>query len=862
MLDREYWLLQGSEDARMKEVKFSVAAKAARLIGRENIADVDGALVELIKNAYDADATCVLVKLEIPFPDVPNLLDLHLATEVLSQEDLNTVMSYYDEKDDEITKKSDLTEQQQSKLRDILFSYNKIIIADNGYGMTEEVVGTIWMHIGTSDKEKNIISPRGRIKTGAKGIGRFALDKLSKHSLMYTKSLKSDSVIMWSMNWEQFANVELIDDVKAELNKRDEFYEDYIRAEFKEYEHIWSEHEWKTGTMIILTPTREPWSKRLFKKVNTNLNSINPIGSVDKFEVIINNQYCNEFNYRTEEVAIDKEDFDYRIRVQYDGKETLSVKLFRNEVDLNRRTITVEKYGHSVTKNIEEFWQSEKLQVKNYTKDDYNKEIIKNIKILEVLKEDERDRIESVGPFYAEMFFLRNANSSGYDIMKKVATRKRKKLLEHFSGIKIYRDNFKVRPYGDEGALYDWLGLGVRAQKSPAAPSHLQGRWRVEPYQMIGWVKIGRETNPELEDMANREGIALTDAYYIFVNMLQEAVNEFEYDRQYIYREYAKWISAIEKELADFAERVKDEARRRAQKQRNGKGENEVHNEYQEKKEQFTEDELFGTVQQLVDEADNALKSKQILQVLSSSGIILNTFFHEFNAINTQFHIQAPQIRSRVNYILQGKEYTGLPVYNPYTRIDILEKNDRLTAAFLDVVMEGLKKDSLIKKEISLHEEITNILRKWQLMLEDKHITIRQDIFEERKTDDNVKMSIVDLYIILNNFLLNSAWFLEQAHNPRREIWFELYNQGENICFLMENNGPTLAEKYKNNPDKIFEMGETSKDKDGTGLGLWVVKETVERNNGIVEVLERSEGFGLKIIFKGMVKEHVSNRNH
>lgn len=846
----------------MKEVKFSVAAKAARLIGRENIADVDGALVELIKNAYDADATCVLVKLEIPFPDVPNVLDLSLAAEVLNKEDLNVVTSCYIENGDEIKKRVDLTEKQQSELEDILFSYNKIVIADNGYGMTETVVGTTWMHIGTSDKESNIISPKGRVKTGAKGIGRFALDKLSKHSLMYTKSAKSDSVIRWSMNWEQFAKVELIDDVKAELNKQVSLYEDYIREEFKDYENVWDGHDWTTGTMIILTPTREAWSKRLFRKVNTNLNSINPIGSVDKFEVIIKNQYCNEFDYRTEKVAIDKEDFDYRIRVQYDGKETLTVKLLRNEVDLTRRTITVEKYDHTVTKNIDEFWKNEKLQVKNYTKEDYNKEIIKDIKILEVLKDDERDRVQSVGPFYAEMFFLRNSNSSGYDIMKKVATRKRKKLLEHFSGIKIYRDNFKVRPYGDEGALYDWLGLGVRAQKSPAAPSHLYGRWRVEPYQMIGWVKIGRETNPELKDMANREGIALTDAYYIFVNMLQEAVSEFEYDRQYIYREYARWIETIEKELADFAERVKDEARKRAQRQQNEKKEDEGYNEYQREKEQFTEDELFGTVQKLVDEAENALQSKQMLQMLSSSGIILNTFFHEFNAINTQFHIQAPQIRSRVNYILQGKEYTGLPVYNPYTRIDILEKNDRLTAAFLDVVMEGLKKDSLIKKEISLHEEIVNILGKWQLMLEDKHIAIRPNIFEERKSSDNVMMSIVDLYIILNNFLLNAAWFLEQEHNPRREIWFELYDQGKDICFIMENNGPALAEKYKNNPDKIFEMGETSKDKTGTGLGLWVVKETVERNNGIIEVLERSEGFGLKIIFKGMVKEYVSNRNN
>ena len=54
------------------KVNFEVSAKAARLIGRENIADVDGALSELIKNSYDADASCVYVDFFMPFPDVPS----------------------------------------------------------------------------------------------------------------------------------------------------------------------------------------------------------------------------------------------------------------------------------------------------------------------------------------------------------------------------------------------------------------------------------------------------------------------------------------------------------------------------------------------------------------------------------------------------------------------------------------------------------------------------------------------------------------------------------------------------------------------------------------------------------------------
>ena len=55
----------------MENINFEVGAKAARLIGRENIADVDGALIELIKNAYDADASCVCVWFDMPFPYVP-----------------------------------------------------------------------------------------------------------------------------------------------------------------------------------------------------------------------------------------------------------------------------------------------------------------------------------------------------------------------------------------------------------------------------------------------------------------------------------------------------------------------------------------------------------------------------------------------------------------------------------------------------------------------------------------------------------------------------------------------------------------------------------------------------------------------
>lgn len=835
------------------QIKFSVGAKAARLIGRENIADVDGALVELIKNAYDADASCVWVDFALPFPDVPDEMEMSVFKKELSERDFVEVCKYYDLNEENLMiLKSPLSEVEKSRLQDCLFSYNKIIVLDNGTGMTKDTVKKAWMYIGTSDKEENIRSDKGRIKTGAKGIGRFALDKLSKQTTMYTfTDTEKNKGLCWSVDWDQFANVKLLNEVNASLDEVRITYEQLVRKLSGQSFDQLNEYEWSSGTAFILTPIREPWSERLFSKVNTNLGSINPIGSVDKFDVIVKHEIASQYSHKSTGVSIDAGDYDYRIKISYDGDSDLCMKLQRNEVLLSRKFVTVsnEQTGETKKCNTNEFWKLPAFQKNNYRKEDYDKEIEIHKNVYALFKKERKERIREIGPFQAELYFLRIENNA-YQIMKKVKSKKRRELLNQFSGVKIYRDEFKVRPYGDEGPMSDWLGMGRRQQKSPASVAHLTGTWRVQPYQMIGFVKISREKNPLLQDMANREGIALTNTYYLFVEILQECLKEFEYDRQYIYREYAKWIKDQEDSLKTKTDRVIQEALKQAGGKRTRFQDQEKKDDKQEEeKDDFTREDYLHAVYDVVQEAENELHRKQIIQILSSSGIILNTFFHEFNAINTQFHVRTSQLRSRFNYILEGKEYTGLPAYDPYKYIEgTVERNDRLTAAMLDVIMEGLKKPNLEKENVSLKKLTNKIMSQWKLLLEEKHIYVVPEQWEEE--DCIYEMAAVDWYIILNNFLLNSAWFLEQEENTNRQISLSFLESDKEIDFLLENNGPVLAEKFRNSPNRIFELGETSKGDEGTGLGLWVVKETVERCNGKIEVLNKTEGFGLKIVFR------------
>lgn len=137
----------------MPKVSFTVSARTAKLIGQENFATAEGAIVELVKNAYDADAkNCIII------------------------------FKNHEE-----------------------FTENPVIyIVDNGIGMTSDVIKTNWMKIGTDDKLQNYMSEGGRVKTGAKGIGRFALDRLGFSSEMRTVSMEPAEGTIWRVEWSDF----------------------------------------------------------------------------------------------------------------------------------------------------------------------------------------------------------------------------------------------------------------------------------------------------------------------------------------------------------------------------------------------------------------------------------------------------------------------------------------------------------------------------------------------------------------------------------------------------------------------------------------------------------------------------------
>lgn len=835
----------------MENIKFEVGAKAARLIGRENIADVDGALIELIKNAYDADASCVCVWFDMPFPYVPTNMPTQKIQQILNEEDRKRVLKYYDESENgDFHKKEELSEKENRELKNILTKYNCLIVADNGVGMSLSDVKTKWMYIGTSDKEVNYTSGRGRIKTGAKGIGRFALDKLSVVSQMYTQC-ESDKLIDWKINWEQFENSKLLNQITAQLTQTEENYEQKTREilENRFPAAFTNEKKWTTGTMIVLSPIREEWTKRLFEKVNTNLKSINPLGTVDPFKIYIKNKYYPEYDYETSDASIDVRDYDYKITVLFDGEKKLTVKLGRNEVDVHKKTVLFKKYKKNVS--LDSFWARPYFQNDNCHREQYEQEVTFSRDMAEVLPDDIA-KIKNVGPFSAELYFVKNQGSDA-EIIKPVAVKSRKELLAKFSGVKIYRDRFKVRPYGDVGNYFDWLELGKRQAESPGGVGSESGSWRVLAYQLVGQVQIGRETNPALYDMANREGLTLNDEYQIFVNILQDAIHIFETDRQGFYREYMRWHGDVEKKFGPDAN-IRADAAANMEKGGNNRFQEKQENDFRKgsigvQGNKYTDEEYQETVYKLMQEVEEGLNAKQILQMLSSSGLILNTFFHEFKGIQAHYGSRAEQLKYRINYMIENKNLHPSFVYDPFIIIDKMEVTDEMLALWLKVAMGGIQKENLQLEQVSLGKEISSIAESWRALLESKDILL--DISDNTDSEVLYALTKADLFIILNNFLLNSVYFLEKAKNPERMIKITIMEQKNYYYINLWNNGPELDAKFKGAETRIFELGETSKDpKEGTGIGLWIMRETVERYDGTIALSKQEQGFGLDIYLK------------
>ncbi|MGJ8661102.1 MAG: ATP-binding protein [Bacteroidota bacterium] len=209
----------------MKTSHFKTRARLINQLGDQLIKNNSIALLELVKNSYDADASFCIVEME-------HLLD---------------------------TKKGN------------------ILILDDGIGMSEATIRNVWLEIGTSyksdlnSKPKLYRSPKfKRLPLGEKGIGRLGVHKLGRKIEIISKAEGHDEVTL-KIDWDEIENSQYIEDLPVTIlvSKSNVFNN-------------------STGTQIRISKPRDLWSRALARECARCITSLNsPFESNDSFNANI-----------------------------------------------------------------------------------------------------------------------------------------------------------------------------------------------------------------------------------------------------------------------------------------------------------------------------------------------------------------------------------------------------------------------------------------------------------------------------------------------------------------------------------------------------------------------------------------------
>lgn len=751
------------------KVSFNVDAYTARLIGRENVAKLNGAILELVKNTYDADATVCFL--------------------------------YYDESSEEL------------------------YIGDNGCGMTPDIIVQHWMTIGRSTKKTSFISRSGRIQTGAKGIGRFALDRIADQCSMFTSA--DGKRFIWRVDWRDFETESAITEVSADLEEIDISFSEFTESiKNPNLAKLIADKFENHGTIFRLSLLRDKWSSKLLSDIKNELTTLIPGELSQSFNIYL---FDNNISIEDATVLNSDEGFSYDYKIEFDVSEAGSakIKLWREEFDFGTR------FEHV-------------MEAAGFSREDRKyftgTPLFYDTTLSEINTKD-KDKLENtIGSFSGKLYFtkLQVPKDEEKRFYYKTAI-DRSDFRETFGGIKIYRDQFRVRPYGDpKTSNFDWLQLSSRKNRSPAGVSHPQGAWRVRGDQMLGSVYISR-VNITLPDQANREGIIETPEFGMLKDFLVGVIQLFERDRQYVCRKLDD-LYRRETEAERYREEIKEKAKAAAEHaekpDENGQRPVPANLLIEASKAQKVIEDREKTIRNLEDE-------NRLLRVLATTGIATNSYIHEFKEQTHRLNMKIVMAKEALEY---DKDYEEA--------IKQLQMADQIRASFTSwfrITVESVRRDKRSLKSVNLETFITQLCNAWNQVISRKEITISTEF-----PDDDViyRCFPYEIEIILNNLITNSVSILRDINLKEKEIRITLLNQENNIVLAYSDSGPGLVSTYKTNPELILEPFESSKTNDsgemvGTGMGMWLIKRTVSDYNGSIDLAQNQtepKGFFCNII--------------
>lgn len=712
----------------MEKLKYIIEdSTIAEILGVQNFTNDESAILELVKNAYDARATSLTLD----------------------------------------------------------FEGSQLIITDKGIGMDVNDIKTHWMHVGKSSKEYEVVDENNktRVLAGSKGIGRFALSRLGRNIQISSKKTGSIGVV-WITDW----NESLLSEDK-------------------------SIHE--CGTKIVISNLREKWSK---KRVEDLAEFLSRTYNDDSMSIKISHP----------EISIEVKKYFPAAKL---GKNCLSN--FQITFNSDKGVLTTKIKSDEFLDEAKKYCP--KININEFSIETDISDEFKSLKEFDLSIEELEKNLNKLGDFSAEMYF--NINSTSVEMDKFLY--KYSSVPENLKGgIVLYRNAFSISAF--EGKK-DWLELGKRSRKSPAAASHPTGAWRVRENQLAGKVEIDKKTNIVLQDMSNRQGLDENIYFRLFVEIILTGIKEFERYRQDIVRKIdVKNKLITEDKPKPVSDKVVSNpiavSQLSAQEARQLAAEIKT---YRKESNDFKREKVNVEQRYKYD--------VRILNVLATTGLKASSIAHEMRNDRNSIADNSDNIISALKeYDLWEELLSPEKTEKSYQNIPhLIKSNNEVSAkivAFMDTMLSEVEKKQFEATWQSIRDLLNKIKKVWERDYAWISITLQIE-------DDIVfKMSEDIVRVIFDNLILNS---IQQNENKDHlDVNIHVKEQNNLLHFIYSDNGKGLDKKYNSNPRKILEVHETTR-KNGHGLGMWIVNNTTVMSGGEIVQIYGQSGFSLEFTLGG-----------
>jgi C4-dicarboxylate-specific signal transduction histidine kinase len=411
------------------------------------------------------------------------------------------------------------------------------------------------------------------------------------------------------------------------------------------------------------------------------------------------------------------------------------------------------------------------------------------------------------------------------------------RILDTYCGIKIYRDNFRVKPYGDIGN--DWLEL----DKSKVSDTH---GYRVGNNQTVGVIRISDEKNPLFIDATNREGIIENEAYEQLKNFVLKCITLISDTRKEAYEKSTSELKKLKESKKE--QREKAETKKKEQDQffketmkllENGNSStNELQsrlNKWKQEQEQSQrereeqQEKTENAYQKVLDYQENELSMYKNLATL---GILTGNFGHE-----TQ------DIISRIGGSISYFEAITPTIENKYfEKITTILKSDfSRIEGYSSMIVEFLRKYKRdVKTNLDFGAVLNGICQLYINMLQE----FRIEFSWNSRYSICYTMRQIDLESIIINMITNA--FEQVKGKEMRRIHIQFTQDDDWIYLEFEDSGNGVPVERR---DKIFQAFVTTKE-EGIGLGLNIVKDIVTSYGGKINVSDSKELGGAKFLIQ------------